>query len=38
MSSTTQFGVVDVETLKSMSGLAFLETMRDEVLPGPPMA
>jgi len=38
MSSTTQFGVVDVETLKSMSGLAFLEAMRDEVLPGPPMA
>jgi len=36
--SEVQFGVVDVDTLKSMSGLEFIEAMRDGRIPAPPIA
>lgn len=38
MSQTAQFGVVDIDTLKSMSGLELLEKIRDGLLPAPPIA
>ena len=37
MTESTAYGVVSVDTIKSMSGLAFLQAMRDGRLPRPPM-
>jgi uncharacterized protein (TIGR00369 family) len=37
MSEPAGFGVVTIDTMKGMSGLAFLQAMRDGRLPRPPM-